>query len=492
MIYPSLSEFRRLAKSHTIIPVYIECLADELTPMSLFHARYEKSRACFLLESVEGGEHLGRYSFAAFDPAQVLRSRGETLSLESGHRSRQWVSKNPLEDVRRLLKDHKAAEVKGLPRFFGGAVGFVSYDMVRFFEKLPSFGRDDLGLPDSFFFFTRDMFVFDHVAHTVKVVRCVPVEKGQDPAAAYRQAEKALRKIVRDIHQPTFAPTLFPVPQVRKAPVQSGGKREYMEAVRRTKGYIAAGDIIQAVLSRRVSLKTKAHPLNIYRSLRCINPSPYMYFLRDGETHIIGSSPEMLVRLEGRRAETRPIAGTRRRGSDEAADMALAEDLLKDEKERAEHLMLVDLGRNDLGRVCRPGTVQVPEFMKIERYSHVMHMVSSVLGELNGPHDAFDLFQACFPAGTVSGAPKIRAMEIIEELEKARRGPYAGAVGYFSYSGNMDMAITIRTIVLEGRRAFIQSGAGIVADSVPEREFLEVQSKAAAMLSAIRLAEEKN
>lgn len=489
MLQPSFEQFKRLAKKRPVVPVFLEFLADELTPMALFHARYASSPACFLLESVEGGEHLGRYSFLAFDPSLLVRSRGERFFSAAGARRDTWTSSKPLDEIRRLVNAHRAAETPGLPRFFGGAVGFFSYDMVRAFERLPARLPDALGMPDSFFFFTRDMFIFDHVAHKLQIVRCVPVGRGRSLKTLYDEAARALNNSARSIHLPSFSPKSFPVIEPALPAADPREKKDYEDAVRRAKAYIAAGDITQAVLSRRVSLSTRAHPLDIYRALRRVNPSPYMYFLRDGDTHIIGSSPEMLVRLEGRRAETRPIAGTRPRGIDEAADQRLADGLLRDQKERAEHLMLVDLSRNDLGRVCRPGTVKVPDFMAVERYSHVMHLVSSVTGMLEPSKDAFDLLRACFPAGTLSGSPKIRAMEIIEELEKTRRGPYGGAVGYFSYTGNMDMAITIRTLVLRGQKAHIQSGAGIVADSVPAQEFQETRNKAAAMLTALRLAE---
>ncbi|HRY30400.1 MAG TPA: anthranilate synthase component I [Elusimicrobiota bacterium] len=489
MIHPSFDEFKRLAKKHDGVPVFLECLADELTPMALFHSLYEKSPRCFLLESVEGGEHLGRYSFAAFEPFQVFKSRARECELETGGRSRKWESENPFNELRGLLRSRRAAEVKGLPRFFGGAVGYASYDVVRHFERLPDNHPDDLRTPDMFFFFTRDMFVFDHLAHSVKIVRCLFPKKGDDLRALYRRAERALAKTARDIRLAPFRAKPVSPPPPAAAKEDPRERAAFLAAVRKAKDYIAAGDIIQTVLSRRVSFPTKAHPVEIYRALRCVNPSPYMYFLRDKDTHLIGTSPEMLVRLEDRTAETRPIAGTRPRGKNAPDDDRLAAELVRDEKERAEHLMLVDLGRNDLGRVCRPGTVRVPDFMTVERYSHVMHLVSSVVGQLDPRRDAFDLFRACFPAGTLSGAPKIRAMEIIDELESARRGPYGGAVGYFSYSGNMDVAITIRTILLARKAAHVQAGAGIVADSVPEKEYRETQNKAAAMLAAIRLAE---
>jgi anthranilate synthase component I len=489
MIFPAFDQFKRLARQYSLVPVSLELLADELTPLALFHARYRESATSFLLESVEGGEHLGRYSFAGFDAHRIIRSRGKVLYSRNGRREEQWPSPNPLDEVRRLLKAYRAPDVPGLPRFYGGAVGYVSYDMVRNFETLPDVGVDELGLPDCFFLLTRDMYVFDHLAHTLRIVRCVPIEKGKSLRALYRDAEKALARLARGIRLRPFAARSFPAAARELPPVDPAEKRNFLRMVKRAKEYIAAGDIIQAVLSRRMSFPATSEPLEIYRALRRINPSPYMYFLRDGENHVIGSSPEMLVRLEDGRAETRPIAGTRPRGKNEAEDARLAADLLKDEKERAEHLMLVDLGRNDLGRVCRAGSVEVPHFMRVERYSHVMHLVSEITGRLAPSQDAFDLFRACFPAGTLSGAPKVRAMEIIEELEKSRRGLYGGSVGYFSYTGNMDMAITIRTLLLKKGRAYLQAGAGIVADSVPEAEFQESQNKAAAVLAALRAAE---
>jgi anthranilate synthase component 1 len=436
------------------------------------------------LESVEGGEHLGRYSFAAFEPDLVLRSGSGRTEVRPG-------GVGPLEAVRQSLARRRAPEMRGLPRFYGGAVGFIAYDMVRHFERLPSRAADSLGVPDFVFMLTGDLFIFDHVAHTIKLVRTVAAPRGASPERLYRRAARELSARVRGI-RPSAA-SLEPLATAERRPLAASPteRRRYEDAVRRAKKYIAAGDIIQAVPSRRVSRRVRAHPLEIYRALRRVNPSPYMYFFRDGDTHVIGSSPEMQVRLEDGVAETRPIAGTRPRGTGPEADDRLARELLADPKERAEHLMLVDLARNDLGRVSRPGSVRVPEFMAIERYSHVMHIVSRVTGELSSGKDAFDLFRATFPAGTLSGAPKIRAMEIIEELEETRRGLYGGAVGYFSYTGNMDMAIAIRTILLQKGVAHLQAGAGIVADSVPSREFDETQNKMAALVAALRLAGDK-
>jgi anthranilate synthase component 1 len=489
MIFPSPTEFKRLARRHRTVPMWIECLSDQVTPLSLFRALYARSPACFLLESVEGGEHLGRYSFAAFEPEAILRAARGRVEIFRGGKREIRPAGDPVEELRRLLSARRGPEVRGLPRFYGGAVGAFSYDVVRRFERLPAVRPDVLDFPDALFMLTGDMFIFDHVAHVVKLVRSVPVGKGRASDAAYRSAARDLKRLAGAIR--TAPSPLEPARPLdrRPPPFSSSDRRAYVEAVRKAKAYIASGDVIQVVPSRRVSMKTRAHPLEIYRALRRINPSPYLFFLRAGDTHIIGSSPEMQVRLENDVAETRPIAGTRGRGASPEEDERLAKDLLADPKERAEHVMLVDLARNDLGRVCRPGTVRAEDFMTVERYSHVMHIVSTVKGRLEHGKDALDLFRATFPAGTLSGAPKVRAMEIIEELETSRRGLYGGAVGYISDTGNMDMAIAIRTILLQGRTAHVQAGAGIVADSVPEKEFEESQNKLAAVVAALRAAE---
>ena len=488
MITPSLPEFKRLARNHSVVPVWVECLSDQVKPLSLFQSLYAKSPACFLLESVEGGEHLGRYSFAAFEPEALLRAKGDEVVLRRGRREERLKGVDLLQELRRFMAGRRAPEVRGLPRFYGGAVGAFGYDVVRRFERLPSALPDPLNFPDALFMLTGDMFIFDHVAHTVKIVRNVPVPKGASLEKLYRSAARDLTRMVRSVRIAPATLEPFEVPERRPPPFEAADRRHFMDAVKKAKGYIAAGDIIQVVPSRRVSLKTEAHPLSIYRALRRINPSPYMFFLRDGDTHVIGSSPEMQVRLENGVAETRPIAGTRPRSSDPVEDDRLAAQLLADPKERAEHVMLVDLARNDLGRVCRPGTVRAENFMSVERYSHVMHIVSTVKGTLRSGMDALDLFRATFPAGTLSGAPKVRAMEIIEELETSRRGLYGGAVGYLSYTGNMDMAIAIRTLLMKGETAHLQAGAGIVADSVPETEFEESQNKLAAVVAALRAA----
>ena len=488
MIYPSLPEFKRLARNHSVAPVWVECLSDQVKPLSLFHSLYAKSPACFLLESVEGGEHLGRYSFAAFEPDALLRAKGDEVVLRRGRREERRSGVDLMEELRRFMGGRRAPEVRGLPRFYGGAVGAFGYDVVRRFERLPSVLPDALDFPDALFLLTGDMFVFDHVAHAVKIVRNVPVPKGAPIESLYRSAARDLMRRVRSVRIAPAALEPFEAPERRPPPYEPADRRHYMDAVRKAKAYIAAGDIIQVVPSRRVSLKTDAHPLSIYRALRRINPSPYMFFLRDGDTHVIGSSPEMQVRLENGVAETHPIAGTRPRGDTPEEDDRLASELSADPKERAEHVMLVDLARNDLGRVCRTGTVKAEDFMRVQRYSHVMHLESTVKGLLKPGMDALDLFRATFPAGTLSGAPKVRAMEIIEELETSRRGLYGGAVGYLSYTGNMDMAIAIRTILMKGKTAHLQAGTGIVADSAPETEFEESQNKLAAVVAALRMA----
>ncbi len=488
MIYPDFNTFKQLSKHYSVVPVSIECLADELTPLALFHALYEKSQSCFLLESVEGGEHLGRYSFAGFNPHQIIKTKNQKIMVHKDGGVRTYDAADPFGAVRDELKKIQAPEMKGLPRFYGGAVGYVAYDMVRHFENLPVQAQDTLSLPDSFFMLSKDMFIFDHLKHTVQLVLNVLIDKRAPIEKIYQKACQELQSQIKRIHPCSLPLRPFAPGKKKPLPVNKPDKDSFIRGVQKAKNYIAAGDIIQVVPSRRVSCQMHEHPLEVYRALRRINPSPYMYFLRDKQTHVIGSSPEMLVRLESGRAETRPIAGTRPRYADPVQEARVEKEFLKDKKERAEHVMLVDLSRNDLGRVCRPGTVQVSDFMKVERYSHVMHLVSSVTGRLQPGKDAFDLFRASFPAGTLSGAPKIRAMEIIEELEKSRRGIYGGAVGYFSYTGNMDMAIAIRTILLQGRTAHVQAGAGIVADSVPEKEFQETQNKSAAMIAALRSA----
>jgi anthranilate synthase component 1 len=488
-IYPDLKEFKRLSRQGNLVPVYKEISADLETPVSTFIKLAAKESYAYLLESAEGGERWGRYSFISWDPYRIFESKKDQYLYAAPERQKGWkTTSDPLNELKDAMAEFKPVSIPGLPRFWGGAVGYVSYDTVRFFEKLPVPPHDDLELPDALFLLTDKLVIFDHLTHSVKIVVCVHLSKGVDIERSYRQAEQEIDAVIKLLRKPlnvqkkrTFA----------AGPLLSNLKKEqFQRNVNTAKEHIRAGDIIQVVLSQRFMRKTSVSSFDIYRSLRLLNPSPYMYFIKAGDFDIIGSSPEILVRKEGSLVETRPIAGTRPRGANEKEEEILARELVNDPKERAEHIMLVDLGRNDIGRVCESGSVSVSNLMSVEKYSHVMHMVSSVTGKLNPGMDSFEVFRACFPAGTVSSAPKVRAMEIIDELEPTARGPYAGSVGYFSYSGNMDMAITIRTIVLKDKKAYCQAGAGIVADSVPEKEFQETKNKAAALFSAIDKAEQ--
>ena len=473
-------------------PVVRELAADVDTPISVY-LKLRTLGPSFLLESVEGGEHLARYSMIGTQPRAILKSwRDRVVFEEEGHWEELALNGKDVLDV---LRDHLAhygpTSRPGLPRFTGGAVGYMGYDLVRSFERLPERAPDTLSLPEAVFLLSDRLVIYDHVRHRLLVVTHARGSDGD--VAPQREAEAAADEIVARLRRPLPARPLPSAGQVRSEPedFDTAFPREAFEdSVRKAKEYIARGDIFQVVLSRRIHRRTSAPPFDIYRALRRINPSPYMFYLElpDG-LRLIGSSPEVLVRLDRGMVEERPLAGTRPRGANHAEDEALAAELLSDPKERAEHVMLVDLARNDVGRVCRFGTVTTPTLMEIERYSHVMHIVSDVRGELRPGQSAFDVLRACFPAGTVSGAPKVRAMEIIEELEPESRGPYAGAVGYFGFSGNMDTCITIRTIVMKGDRAFLQAGAGIVADSDPAREYEETNSKLRALSEALALAE---
>jgi anthranilate synthase component 1 len=497
MYHPSLSEAQALVEGlpegqTARVPVWRELPADLETPVSVY-LKLRNEQPSFLLESVEKGEQLGRYSFLGFDPAAVLTAREGRVwlagSTEGGGEA-ELGSGDPLVAARAILSEHRAVGANGLPRFCGGLVGFVSYEATRFFERVPQAARPGLGLPDMVLLLADTVLIFDHVKHRLLVVANAPVADG--PVAGYQAAVEKIEAIVSRLQQPARDDTVPPRrPASDMRPWASNVAQPTFErAVLTAKEYIGAGDIFQVVLSQRLSRRTCAEPFAIYRALRMLNPSPYMFYLELPEgLRLIGSSPEMLARLDGCCAQVRPIAGTRPRGANPAEDEALARELLDDPKERAEHVMLVDLGRNDLGRVCCYGTVHVPEMMKVERYSHVMHIVSGVQGELRPELDGFDLLRATFPAGTVSGAPKVRAMEIIAALEGERRGPYAGAVGYFSTSGNMDTCITIRTIVMQGDTVHIQAGAGIVADSHPAREYQETLHKAQALAQAVEVAE---
>jgi len=472
MYRPTLEEARQLKSQGNLLPVYREIKADMETPVSAY-LKIARGRYSFLLESVEGGERLARYSFLGTEPARVIVTGGNNKV-------------DPLTLIAAEFEKYRTVSVPGLPRFHGGMVGYLSYEVAGYFERLPSPEADPLALPESCLLLADTLLIFDHLTHVIKVVAHVNLDG--DIEKGYKEAVGRIDSLVERLKGPVPA-TPEAGPTAGPTPAQNVTQAEYEATVARMKEYIYDGDIIQAVPSLRLGRRTGASPFAIYRALRSVNPSPYMYYLHLDDFHIVGASPELLVRVEDGIVSNHPIAGTRPRSPDAREDEALAEELKGDEKECAEHLMLVDLARNDVGRISQPGSVEVTQFMDIERYSHVMHLVSHVQGKLRQGLTQFDALRACFPAGTVSGAPKIRAMQIIAELEPDKRGPYAGAVGYFDFSGNMDTAITIRTIIVKDGAAYVQVGAGIVADSIPAREYQECMSKAQALLTAIEQAE---
>ncbi|MBN1832364.1 MAG: anthranilate synthase component I [Deltaproteobacteria bacterium] len=484
-IRPSFSEFKDLAEQGNLIPLYQEILADTDTPVSAYLKIRDKSFS-YLLESADGGERWGRYSFIGYKPFLTVQSRGKEIEiLEKGEKKIVREVENPLSVLRDLIRDISPVTIKGLPPFQGGFVGYFNYDLIRTWEHLPGICPEDM--PESMFTCAGRLIVFDHLTHQVKVVAFAYVRENEDLKDVYDRACDGIRATIQELqgHLPTFSKTeAFSVSELKS----NFKKEDFEEIVRRAKEHIVAGDVIQVVLSQRFSGEMTGDDFILYRNLRSINPSPYMFYLNFGEVRLVGSSPEILVRLTDGKIELRPIAGTRQRGMTPEEDQALEADLMADPKERAEHIMLVDLGRNDAGKVATAGSVSVPSLMGVEYYSHVMHIVSSVEGILSPDMDEFDLFMAAFPAGTVSGAPKIRSMEIISDLEPTPRGPYAGAVGYFGFNGNMDFCITIRTISIIGNKLAIQAGAGIVVDSSPEGEYHETLRKAAAMFGAIERA----
>jgi anthranilate synthase component 1 len=488
MYEPSFAEFEKLASKGNLIPVYREILADVETPVSVL-MKLQQKKNVYLLESVEGGEKWGRYSFLGTDAGVVFKVHGDKVIIEEKGKSTTCDHKgNPLSLLRDLLNRYRPVPVPGLPRFYGGAVGYLGYEMVRYFEKLPPSPPDDLNLEEAVFVVSDSMMIFDNVRHTIKVVACAYTEETDSLEESYAAS---CRKIEAMIETVTAAAAHREKPLAEESEVffeSNMTPEQYKAAIEKAKEYIVAGDIIQVVLSQRFQTDCRYNPIDLYRALRFVNPSPYLFFLKLDDLTLIGSSPEVMVRKEEDTVELRPIAGTRRRGKTEQEDRALSDELLSDEKERAEHVMLVDLGRNDLGRVAQTGSVQVNQYMVVEKYSHVMHLVSNVRAQLAKGKDAFDVLAATFPAGTLTGAPKVRAMEIISELEKVKRGPYGGAVGYFSFSGNMDLCITIRTMVLKNGKIYVQAGAGIVYDSIPESEHQESLNKARGMQQAVRLA----
>jgi anthranilate synthase component 1 len=486
MYFPDKKTFIELAEKGNVIPVYREILADFETPLSAF-VKIDGDGPAYLLESVEGGERMARYSFLGSDPSLVIESRGRKMRFIRGDDVRERTVDDPVDEVRKYMSRFSFVDVKGLPRFCGGLVGYFGYDMVRFIEDIPDNNADETDMPEMRLMLTDTILIFDHIDHRIKVVSNCLVDR-DDPAESYDRAAGKVDALIEKLRSPLADPV--PRPTARTSETASNfTEEEFTGIVERAKENIRAGEVIQIVLSQRFCRKTEADPFTVYRALRSINPSPYMFYLKNGGEHILGASPEILVRYEEGRVEVRPIAGTRKRGVTEEEDSDMERELLSDPKERAEHVMLVDLGRNDIGRVCRYSSIKVPELMSVERYSHVMHIVSDVVGELAEDKDIYDLFRATFPAGTVTGAPKVRAMELIDELESTRRGIYAGAVGYISFSGNLDLCITIRTILMRDKAAYVQAGAGIVLDSVPELEYKETRNKARGMLNAIDAAE---
>jgi anthranilate synthase component 1 len=488
MVFPSYQDFASLARTATLIPVAKTVPADLRTPVSAFLSIAATEPNAFLLESVEGGEKVGRYTFLGARPYMILRAQGRNVTVEQNGKRRR-LEGNVFKILDQLLREHKPAHVAGLPPFTAGAVGFFAHDAVRQLEKLPTLAKDDLNIPDCALMFFNRLLAFDHVRHEIYIIATADVRK-LSPRRAYDQAVRDIERIEKQLAAPLAAKHLR-TPKAKAGKLHakiSVTKGRFLRTVEKVKDYIMAGDVFQAVPSLRLEFEPGVPPLDIYRALRRVNPSPYMYFLRFNDMTVLGASPELLVRVKGRSLEYRPIAGTRKRGRDEAEDMRLEQELRQDEKERAEHVMLVDLGRNDIGRVSEFGSVKVRDLMFVERYSHVMHLVSAVEGALRQGLSPVDAFAACFPAGTLTGAPKVRAMEIIEEVEPLRRGIYGGSVLYADFSGNLDSCIVIRTMLMKGKKAYVQAGAGIVADSVPESEYQECLNKAQALVRAVELA----
>ncbi len=488
--YPTFSEFRELSKKGNVIPVYRQLFADTLTPVSAFQKVSETDYA-FLLESADGGEKIARYSLIGSNPFSGFKCKGPNVEIFNNKETTRIETSDPIKMLEEQISKFSPVRVNGLPDFFGGAVGYTSYDSVRYVENLPDSTIDDLNLPDMYFMFYDEIIVFDHLNKTIKVV-CAAFIDERDIQDVYEDAVNKIDKVTNKLRTPvmTLSDDITEKGELNIKFSSNFKEPDFLQAVETCKEYIRAGDIIQAVLSQRLQTQINAKPINIYRTLRVINPSPYMFYIKMKDLELIGSSPEVMVKVEDGNINVRPIAGTRRRGRTEEEDELLAKELLSDPKELAEHIMLLDLGRNDVGRVSQYDSVSIDEKMVIEKYSHVMHITSSVSGKLRSDKNAFDGLRACLPAGTLSGAPKVRAMEIIDELEQTRRGPYGGAVGYINFSGDINTCITIRTIVLKnGKDAYIQAGAGIVADSIPEMEYQETLNKAKGLLRAIEVAE---
>ncbi|HOE66037.1 MAG TPA: anthranilate synthase component I [Candidatus Hydrogenedentes bacterium] len=488
MVHPTIDQFRAVARQGALVPVYREVMADLETPVTAYIKLSRGAAHSFLLESVERADTVGRYSFLGANPSTVFRSKGRAVTITRNGRDGHYESDDPLGELRKLMAAYEPVPVEGVPMFHGGAVGYMSYDQVRFFEKLPDKNPDALGLPDLYFMITDTIIVFDHVANTMKIVSNAHVQGSVDEA--YHEAVRKIGGIEEALRRPLVVATERVHSGATEGEARSNFTREgFCQAVEKAKEYIRAGDIFQVVLSQRFERDLNASPVNLYRALRCINPSPYMTLIQYPDVTLVGSSPEVMTQLSKGRVMVRPIAGTRPRGATKEEDAALEQELLADEKELAEHIMLVDLGRNDIGRISKAGAVRPSRLKTIERYSHVMHIVSEVEGEILPGADAYAALRSTFPMGTVSGAPKIRAMEIIDELEPARRGPYAGGCGYISFDGDMDTCIVIRTMIIKDGVVYVQAGAGIVYDSDPEREFEETVNKAKALFRAVEFAE---
>ncbi len=487
----SLENFIELAKTYNVIPLYKELVADFDTPIGVYSKLNKKPS--FLLESVLGGEKWGRYSFVGIDPKITITFHKNQIRTEENSKTQQFMHDKPFEFLRNFFRKYNAYLDPQLPRFFGGMVGYISYDIVKLYEKIPNLNKKSLNVPDIFLMIPEILLVFDNLKQSVRIVYNAFVEG--DYKEVYERAKKRIESIIGSLKGPKRNRSInyFLIPSQKDIFIEkftsNFPKEGFLQAVEKAKEYVVSGDVVQVVLSQRFETEKNCNSLDIYRALRIINPSPYMFYINTEDLQLIGSSPEILVRLEDEKITVRPIAGTRRRGKTDEEDLALEKELLTDEKEIAEHIMLVDLGRNDVGRVAEIGSVNVTELMAVERYSHVMHIVSNVEGKLKKGLDMFDVFLSCFPAGTVTGAPKVRAMQIIEELEPTQRGPYAGAVGYFGFNNNMDMCIGIRMLTVKGKKVYVQAGAGIVADSIPENEYQETLNKAMAMLKSVNFLE---
>lgn len=485
MYHPSLEEFIRKAKEGNLIPVYREIPADLETPISVF-SRIETEEYAFLLESVEKGKEISRYSLLGSDPSLIFKIKGKRIETIRENRKESYETPNPLEALKKLVLSYKTVKDENLPGFVGGAVGYLGYDIVRLFEKLPDKNPDDLNLPDALFFFAHTFLLFDHLKHRIKIVSCAQIDK--NPRKAYQEAIEKIETLISRLRKPTKLKSSLQDQGSRIKIKSNLTKEEFKRMVEKIKEYIKAKEVRQVIISQRLETKINIPPFNIYRALRTINPSPYMFYLKCRNLRLIGASPENLVKLEGRRVITRPVASTRPRGKDAQEDEAMAQELFNSPKERSEHLMLSHLCKKELEEVCERNSIKMEGEMEIERYSHVMHLVSTISGRLKKNKDAFDLIYTCFPSATITGIPKKRAMEIIEEVESIKRGPYTGAIGTLSFSGNLDLGIIVRTIIIKEKRAYIPVGCGIVAASIPEKEYQETRHKAQAQIKAVETA----